>query len=234
MPTPLPTEGSKYARDKTGIRSIQLVFIISGPTEDGGAEPWDELDNFKPAPPMGLVEVDRAATKLPDGDWALTVTFEGITSDKAEGAVLEYDNAGVEDPIESFPKFDALAEKWKARLIPGEDGQKEFKGWAFKIKDPDSGKLVVNPLFGTSHFLNNQPVLRVTFAVKEFKTDFLKNICKIVVPEVPEGTAKNIETPDGKSWLKRSVKASYRGNVWQITIEYALAVWTPDIYRPTS
>src|SRR4051812_46483672 len=105
MAEPFLTSGSRIGKDKCGISTIQLVFFVEGPVEHGGPEPYDLLFNFMPAAPMGLVYVDRSAEKDNSGAWQLTITFEGIQGEKVEGVILEYDNSGVEDPIETFERF---------------------------------------------------------------------------------------------------------------------------------
>lgn len=228
MGEPLPVTGSSFSKDRVGIRSIPLIFIIEGPGEEGEEEPYDELDNYKPTAPLGLVDVGRSAKKLPDGDWELTITFEGVVGDGTTGAVLEYDNSKVEDPIQSFPQFNLLKDKYKAKL----DGDGQFIGWPLMMPDPaGGGKPVKNPLYGDTHFFNNGTILRITFVLKDFKEDLLQNLCKIDVPQVPEGTQDDIKTPSGMTWLKVSVKAQNPGNCWRFEIEWMLGVWCEDIYN---
>lgn len=229
--TPFATVDSKFTKERSGLVRISPVFIIPGPAENGGAEPYELLENWSPdVKPLQLPEVDRDAVKQSDGDWALTINFEGAVGDRALNPTLEYDIAKVEDPIETFERFEALSQKYKGKIVTDDDGGVEFKGFAFKIKDPASGKQIKNPYFGVTHFRNNNPSLTVEFGLKEFRSDLLRNMCKIVTPEVPSGAAEAIETPDGMSWLKTALTANFRGNVWLIRVTYELGRWGTEIY----
>jgi len=231
---PFATVESKFTKERSGLVRISPVFIIPGPIEHGGAEPYELLESWSPdVKPLQLPEVDRDAVKQDDGDWALTINFEGAVGDKALNPTLEYDIAKVEDPIETFERFEALAEKYKGKIVTDDDGGIEFKGFAYKIKDPSSGKTIVNPYFGTTHFRNNNPTLSVEFGLKEFRAELLRNMSKIATPEVPPDAASAIETPDGMTWLKTALKASFRGNVWLIRIDYELGRWGEELYAPT-
>lgn len=220
--------GSTFNREKTGIRRIALRHYVG--MEDG-EEPWSTLDSWLPDTlPFGLPCVGRNAEKQDDGDWILTLTFEGLPEGAESQDDAELDHSGVEDPIESFPNFwekGGLAEKYQAQP----DGEK-FDGWKRKIKDPTTGKIISNPIYGQSHFLNDNSVLRVTFNEKEYTAKYFDNLCKIDTPRVPEGSEVLTEAREGKQWLKKKVTAKFRGNVWQYSIEWLLGYWTPDIYNP--
>ena len=85
---------------------------------------------------------------------------------------------------------------------------------------------------GLTHYLNNQPTLVVTINYTDLPGDMLDNVCKIEKPKIPGSIAKEITPKDGKTWLKTSVKAALRGNVWQVVSEYKLGKWVPEVYNP--
>lgn len=234
MSEPLPTTGSTFSIERTGIARIENIFVITGPAEDGGEEPWDILYEWEPATaPLGLVPMDRKATKRDDGDWDLVIGFEGAKDYKALGVTAEIDFATVDSPIETFGRFDELAKKWGAKF----DGDK-FDGFARRIADPAGifnagsslGRSVKNPFYGVSRFVETNPVLRIAFGLKDFNSDLFRDVGKIAVPQVPEGQSYLRDAPDGKTWLKRTIKGSWRGNVWQFNLDYALGDWAPDLY----
>ena len=182
MPDPFATTGSTFSVERTGIARIELIFVIDGPTEDGGQEPYDTLYDWEPpTPPLGLVAMDRKATKRDDGDWDLIIGFEGAKDYKALGITAEIDFASVDSPIETFERFDELADRWVAIF----DGDK-FDGWKRKIKDPVSKETIKNPMYGTSRFLETNPVLRIAFGLKDFNADLFRDVGKIAVPLTPE------------------------------------------------
>jgi hypothetical protein len=230
MPDPyLATTDSQYSRERTGIRKVTVVYIIP---RTGETEPYEELDSWVPtARPLNLPETERKATKRTDGDWDLAITFEGMPAGAKAVGFAELDHSSVEDPIETFEKFDALKDKYKGKVVTNAEGVPKFEGWAYKIDDPQSGEKVKNPMFGTSHFLNDNTVMRVTFAHPKFFRELLRDICKIQKPIVPDGQNELLVPIENKTWLKKSVRARWRGNVWEYEIEYLLGNWAPDIYK---
>lgn len=226
MPQITPVAGSKYGRDKNGVRNIKQLYAI---TLEGEEEPWDTIDSYTPAEnPFGLPLSDiRGAEKEDDGSWTLTLTWEGVPDDAESKDDAELDYSSVENPIGSFKGFDGLAKKYGA-IFEGEN----FDGWKRKIKDPASGKIVPNPIYGQSHYLDGNVVLRCTFTERNFQSHYLQNMQKIDTPRVPDGAEALKETVDGMQWLKKKVTVKFRGNVWVYTIEWMMGHWTPDIYQP--
>lgn len=227
---PLATVGSKFNRDRTGLRKLVLKFIVSR----GDSEPWDLLDTFLPTDLPGDVdEIDRSATKREDGDWDLEVQFGG-GSESSFKEDAELDWSGSEDPIESFSNFATLAAKWGAKFDP-QDPDK-FDGWKRKIKDPKGDGMIPNPLYGFTHFLNDGAVLRVTFNLKTYDPNQLRNLCRIDRPTIKDSRLSGMTTaPDNKNWLKKSVKVQFHGAAFQYVIEWLLSGlggWVPDVYNP--
>lgn len=229
MPEYLALPSSNFTKDKTEICRIECGYLIPGPTVADGSEPYEILESWLPsAAPLGLVPMDRKATKQDDGDWILVIGFEGAKDSVELGAFLEIDYASVDSPLESLPTWDEFAKKWGASF----DGEK-FNGFKRKIQDPATGKLITNPVYGQTHFLESNPVIRVTFGLRDFDSGLFENCSKIQKPLVPTKFRElPVDVPDGMTWLKRTVKGSFRGNVWQFAIEYHLGKWNRDIYQP--
>ena len=76
MPTVTPIAGSKFTRDKNGVRNVKQLYAIA---LEGDEEPWDTIDNYAPPEtPFGLPLSDiRSGEKEDDGSWTLTLTWEG-------------------------------------------------------------------------------------------------------------------------------------------------------------
>lgn len=234
MADPFPTTGSRFSKDQTGLRKIDLVFVVDGPVEHGGAEPYDTLDHWSPAAPMGLAQTNRSSEKDSDGSWKLVITFEGITDGAAGDIVAEIDYAEVDDPIETFEKFNALIEKYKAKDKFYEETGK-FQGFPRLLPAATAGAIrEKSPVYGLKNFANDNRILVLTFVLREFRADLCKNICKIDKPLYPTGQQDLVENLDGKQWLKRTVKIQFRGNAWRYTMKWFEGIWVPDIYQPTN
>lgn len=228
----LVTSDSHFTRSRTGIVGFTIRYAVTGPVEAGGPEPYEVLTGWKPASrPLDLPEVDRAATKRSDGEWDLDITFEGIPAGAKTAGFAELDHSSVDSPFEEHPKFKELARIYGAAFDQMEGGAKRFTGWKPTITDKSSGKPVQNPLLGQTHFYDGNTVLRVCFAHPKYFAGLFKNLCKIETPIVPEGQKQLSETFGNKTWLKRSVHAQWRGNVWDYTLTYMLGVWNEDVYR---
>lgn len=223
----LQQPGTTYHRDKTGLVRYTLLFS----TDEAG---YGALQNFIPSSiPPKVNEIDRRATLQQDGSWQLAINYGGGEKELFKEDV-DLDWAGAEDPIETHPDFDKLAKKYKALFDPQETAK--FTGWDRKIKDPQGSGMIPNPFYGFSHFLNDGAVLRLTFNLEKYDAKFLKNICKIEVPKISDSQLKPMaEAPDGKNWLKKSVKVKFCGGCFQYTLEYLLSGpggWIPDVYKP--
>ncbi len=227
MPEYLALPSSSFSKDRTLICRIECAYLIPGPSAVDGTEPYDILDSWLPAArPLGLVALDRKATKQDDGDWILVIGFEGAKDGAPLGYFIELDYASVDSPLETLETWEDFQKKWK-----GVVEEYKLKGFKPTIRDPVSGEMVKNPLLGQTHFLESNPVLRVTFGLRDFKPGLFENCSKIQKPMVPTAFTDLLNVPDGMSWLKRTVKGSYRGNVWQFALEYHLGKWIPDIYE---
>lgn len=226
MPDYLQIPGSSYSRDQTGIRRIELVFIIPGPAEADGDEPFDILDKWSPAkPPLGLEEQDRKSSKQPDGAWELRIGYAGAPTDAAFGSVVEIDYASEDAPIETLKTWQAIKKKWG-----GHDQDYKLLGFDPMIKDLTSGEMAPNPYFGETHYYKSFPTLRVTFGSRKFLPGIFENCSKIQIPAVPRKFDQVTKVRDNKTWLKRTVKGRFFGNAWQYSLEYVLGEWKPDIY----
>ena len=220
---------SSLKRDRLGLATIGLRYLIKGGiSDDGSDEPWDMLHDYIPAQaPLGLGYMDRAAKKQPDGDWLLDINFDGAKDEQSLGAYAEIDYSRVDSPIEAFEKFDDLRKFYKGRL---ENNQVV---WPVTITDPATNKPVKNDMFGQSHFIETNVVLRTTMAVKNFDRSLFENMAKTWTPLVPKGLENIREVSDElQQWLKASIKAGWRGNVWTFSIESLLGKWNPYIYAP--
>ncbi len=224
MSEPFQNDEGSYARDKTGIITLALTYPVE---VESGADPYEKLDVWEPAQkPFGLPITDRKGRKRDGAWWDLTLTFEGAKNLEALGATAELDHASVSSPIETFDFFDALVKKYKGTVTDG-----KFEGFAPKIKDEETGEMIKNPYFGTTHFDEDSIILRVSFGIKEFRPELFGQMSKIWTPLVPFGMGYLKNLPDGQTWRKRKVTGSFRGNVWVFSMESEAGWWKPDLYR---
>lgn len=213
------------SREETGICRVSVVYLIPGPAAADGQEPYDTLFKWKPAAkPAGLEYLSRNFHKRPDGDWDLTLNYAGAPDDNTFGFVLELDYASVDSPLETLETWDEFADKYKATI---EDDR--LRSFARRIKDPTTGKQIKNPVWGQTHFLETNPVLRITFGRRKFAAGMFLNCSKIQEPAVPREFSEAAKSPDNRTWLKRTVKGRFYGNAWQFSVEYILGLWNPDI-----
>jgi hypothetical protein len=223
--------GANFSYDsKTGIWKFDVPYVVAT---------LEELATFNPTfLPLGLPAGARRGGERKDGQWDLVISHEGAagsiaTAGFGEGSkdTAELDYITQEDPIETFEKFQDLATKYKARFAS--DDPDRLVGWPKTLLvDGKGGK---NPLYGTTHFLNPAAIWRVTLVRQSLPSALLKDLRKICTPIIPSGLS-NFSAPileTDQNWLKRSVKASYRGNVWVIVIEWQASGkggWVKDIY----
>lgn len=203
-----PISGVTFSQDKTGIVTFKVPWIVRQPIE---------LVTFAPTwVPLGLPVVDRSGTNRTDGDWDLMLTHEGAVAGIKLEETFELDYTSTDEPIETFPKFDALAKKYKAKIV-----EDRLEGWPKTLKD-DSGNQIKNPMYGVTHYSSPGATWTATRILPEFPSDLLDRLGKIASPRT-NGRITPPKTPRLRNWLKRSVKASWRGNVWSVTESYLLS-----------
>lgn len=226
--TPIRLNGAGGHIDKNGIISITV------PWEVGTIE--DALYFTPPDSPVGLPIVDRPFEEMETGTFKVTLHYENVSDEEKLEETFELDYLSQESPIEAFPQIKALMKKYKGQLV---DNQVI---WPPTIKtDISSGFSIYsqfevnkNPAFGISSYFDPQAVWRSTRGAKQFENSTLKSLGKIDTPR-GNSKARPPNATDGRNWLKKSVKASWRGNVWQISEEWMLSGsggWTPDLYSP--
>lgn len=226
MNEPYQTTGGRYSRDRTGISTFSVPWFVD-------AADFASLANFEPPdPPLGLPIVNRSAEQETDGTWKLMITYEGVAiGDQLVDETFDLDYSSAEDPIETFSQILALRAKYKGAL----DDQNHVI-WAPQIADK-SGNKVRNPMYGVETYLNPGAIWRRTRALRDFDATALSALGKI---DEPQGGVANKnyqanppQIQDGRNWLKRALKATWRGNIWQFSEEWMLSGpggWVPDIY----
>jgi len=218
--------GATFSYDwKTNIWKFDVPYVVTTIAE---------LASFSPDfLPMGLPATSRRGGERKDGQWDLSITHEGCVGTSAEKDTAELDYMTAEDPIETFEKFVELAKKYKAKFAP--DNPDKLESWP-KTISIDGGDKEKNPVYGTTHFRNPSPIWRVTLTRKTLSLSVLRALGKICTPMAANGQNPP-ELDDGANWLKSSVKASYKGNVWVIVIEFigsGPGGFVRDIYGSTS
>lgn len=219
MAAPQRIAGGTGAVDKSGIISLKIPWVVSTLEE--------AMTFIPPAAPLGLPLVDRSATE-DAGDWLVTCSYQGATPATVAAAksngfneTFELDDSTAEQPIDTHPDFLSISKKygWDADL-------KEFKK-----EITVEGKTVVNPLYGTTAYLDINPVWRKTSTAFTFPQNLLREVGCI---DKPTGAILPPTLPDNREWLKRSLKAAWNGNIWSITEEWLASgryKWSRDIYR---
>jgi len=215
MPEPNRIAGASFNADRSGVLTFKIPWVVYSE---------EQCATFVPSSlPLDLPIVDRSASD-DNGDWILTLNHEGVRPGAEIEETFELDGSTSEDPIETHPDWEALKNKYKAIM----DGEK-LDSWPAKITiDGESRK---NPMLGVSAFLNIGAVWRRGFGEKNFPTYLLREIGCI---DNPRGKMQPPTLPEGRNWIKRSLKATWRGNIWTINEEWLASGrggWNRDIYK---
>lgn len=156
------------------------------------------------------------------GGYDVEVTLEGHTSPASADAGESYSLEGStdEDPIEAHPEISVLLDRYEG----AEDDQGRAK-WA-KIYGEDGAR---NPLHGVESYL----VPSLIWSRKSVSPSF---------PAYLTQSLGTLDTPPGnppalsgrRQWFKVRVRASWRGNVWEIEESWKLTGpfgVAPELYR---
>lgn len=205
--------GATFSVDRTGIATLKVPYVIYD---------VEQLATYDPGTaPLGLAIVERSASE-DGGDWILWLVYEGIKAGTQTVETYELDDSTAEQPIDTYPDFGYPRwEKYK-----WDDDKKEFP------KDITiDGKPGINPLYGTTSYLDINPVWRKSSVASELPKDLLSAVGCI---DVPTGDKQPPKLPGDRDWLKRSLKATWRGNAWVISEEWLASgryKWNRDIYK---
>ena len=206
--------GATFSTDRIGISTFKVPYVVYSE---------DQLATFEPGtPPFGLTLVERSANE-DGGDWVLWLLYEGIRSGGQDSIELfELDCSTAEQPIDTYPDF-------------GYPRWKKYQWDADKREFPRDitidGKPGINPLYGTTSYLDINPIWRKISVEVKFPKFLLAEVGCI---SKPVGQIDPPDLPSNRDWLKRSLRASYRGNCWEVTEEWLASGryrWNRDIYK---
>lgn len=184
---------------------------------------------------LGIPLVSRSFKQSEDGGYEVTLHYEGLEDEaKDDQTTFEFDVSMSEDPIESHPNFDALAEKYGwdevEKAFPKfPPGSATSDGSALGKKS----KAKKNPLYGTESYLSVGAVFRKTYAVRTIPPGVLRGIGSIVERPPDVGQFHMPSTGGKRNWLKLAPKIRRRGNSVEVTEEWMLSGpngWNRDIY----
>lgn len=182
---------------------------------------------------ISLPVVGRSISQLENGSFQVVLKLEGQATENSESAEsYELDLATSAEPIQTHPDFDSkIKGPYKAQFQKNDDGTEnpdgQFTGFAKML-----GAGTPNPFYGQESYLVAGCVWRRTFAAVAFPSSILRALGKIDTPA--GGKAQPPHTSGKRNWLKTSVRASWKGNIWQITEEWTLSDdngWNPVTYR---
>lgn len=154
----------------------------------------------------------------------VTMSFEGHqTPTSAEGEDYSLEGTTSEDPIESHPDYQSLLE-----VYSGEEDESTGKAKWPKTLGDDGGR---NAMHGVESYL----VPGCTWTRKSVSATFpvalLRALGKI---DSPPGSPPRLT--GNRNWLKIRVRATLRGNCWQIEESWMLSAedgWIAEVYRQT-
>lgn len=223
-----PQIGTRVARDKRGLITASLSFVVDSIEETMGGLPAV----------LGLAEVGRNATEREDKRFLVQVDYEGASSDgiAPEDDNSEFDESFREEPIETHPDIKGLIKYYGGEVDPvskrvtfAMDLPKTASGGnglGGALKPQQDGK---NPLYGLSTYLVLSAVFRRQYLKKTLPVSLFSSIGR-VVKSLPGG----FPTPSGHDWLIRPPKVSKRGSCYEVTEEWVMSPpggWPPQVYQ---
>ena len=225
MATPLQLLGLSGGVDKNGVITIEVPMWVAT---------LNEALHVFPSIEIGLPIVSRNFKQSEDAGYEVTVHFEGLTSEPNEDQItFEFDVSMSEDPIESHPNFDSIAQKYGwdevERMFPKYAPGSTSSGGALN-KQSTAKK---NPLYGTESYLAVGAVFRKTYAGRVIPGGVLRGIGSIVERPPDIGQFQMPTTGSKRNWLKLAPKIRRRGNSVEVTEEWMLSGpngWNKDIY----
>ena len=223
---PLQLLGLGGAVDRNGVVSIDVPMWVAT---------LSEALNVTSDLGIGLPLVTRSFKQSEDGGYEVTLHYEGIDDEpKEDQTTFEFDVSMSEDPIESHPNFDALAEKYG-----WDEVEKAFPKFPPGTATSDGSalgkksKAKKNPLYGTESYLAVGAIFRKTYAVRTIPAGVLRGIGSIVERPPDIGQFHMPSTGSKRNWLKLAPKIRRRGNSVEVTEEWMLSGpngWNKDIY----
>ena len=221
--------GTRVARDKRGLITASMGFVVDSIEETMGSLPSV----------LGLIEVGRNGTEREDKRFLVQVEYEGANSDGIAGEDdnSEYDSSFREEPIETHPSIKGLIAYYGGEIdpvskrvtfsldMPKKTSGSKGLGGTGALQAQIDGK---NPLYGLSTYLVLSAVFRRQYIKKTLPTSIFSNIGKIV-KSLPGG----YPTPANHDWLIRPPKVSKRGGAYEISEEWVMSPpggWPPQVY----
>ncbi len=224
---PLRIVGTSGSVDATGVVSIEIPMNVATLSE--------ALSVTASNIGISLPLVSRNFKQSDDGSYDVTLHYEGLSDDeKSDDTSFEFDVSLSEDPIESHPRFDAIAAKYgwdeTERAFPKFAPQAKKSGGALGAQE----KPQKSPLYGVESYLAVGAVFRKTYASRAIPSGVLRGIGTIVA-RPPNIGAFNLPSSGSKrNWLKLAPKIRRRGNSVEVVEEWMLSGpngWNSDIYN---
>lgn len=239
MSSPYRICDADFTGEKSGLLTARVVYLVPGPAAPGDTEPWEVLSSYEgESAPLGLPILGRSASKDKDGDWLLTLEYQGISGEVETFAEVEWSYSKGTAPLTQHPKFSKAVMSSNFGAIF--DDEQRFVGFK-PVYDPSRDAPLrdgvardqKNPWYGVDSFLQPRPQLSATYLTKSWPDmRALANLGKIDSPVTPGEPTPTFDTPEGKSWLKSAVTANYKGNIWQVRVTWELGVWLEYLYAP--
>lgn len=217
--------GTGGSVDRNGIVSIDVPMWVGTLSEALSVSATLDLD---------IPLVSRSFKQSEEGGYEVTLHYEGIDyQPKEDQTTFEFDVSMSEDPVESHPNFDAIAEKYGwdevEKAFPKFPPGGTSDGGALSKKT----KAAKNPLYGTESYLAVGAIFRKTYAARTIPASVLRGIGGIVERPPDIGQFHMPSTGSKRNWLKLAPKIRRRGNSVEVTEEWMLSGpngWNKDIY----
>lgn len=173
-----------------------------------------------PAPNIGVNIPEwnpRAVTRRASGTregYDVLISYEGHPEpEKAKEESFEVDGSTSENPIETHWNLEVLLKNYKGKF----DANQRAK-WPLNLTD-ESGMKRKNRMHGVESWPEPGLVWNHNFVSQTLPENLIKTLG--VITRNPPGNPPQLD--EDRDWMVARIRATQRGNIWQIQVSYALS-----------
>jgi hypothetical protein len=187
---------------------------------------------YAPAPDIGISIPEwnpRQISSRPAGDkegFDVVISYEGHPDgDKASAESFEVEGSTADEPIENHHDLQVLKKVYGPTKT--QNGRILFPEM---IKDKGTGQTAHNPMYGVESWVIPSIIWNRNWVSQTLPGDIVSDIGTIT--SSPPGNPPQLS--GDRNWLCLRVRATFRGNVWQLQQSWELSKphgFVPEMYR---